>query len=89
MRRAAPEENQKSQQLLFGIWDKWKKDPGVTFLCYYLKPGVGHHIIFEVDDVNKVAEMDADMWQTKGLLIETYSFEIGLGNTEFDERWIS
>jgi hypothetical protein len=33
--------------------------------------------------------MDADMWQTKGLLLETYGFEIGLGNTDFDERWIS
>jgi hypothetical protein len=89
MRRAPQEETEKAQQLLFGIWDKWKKEPGVTFLCYYLKPGIGHTIIFEVDDLDKVAEMDADMWQTKGLLLETYGFEIGLGNTQFDERYIS
>jgi hypothetical protein len=24
-----------------------------------------------------------------GLLLETYGFELGLGNAEFDERWIS
>ena len=89
MRQASIEENQQAQQIQMGIWEKWKKDPGITFLCYYLLPGLGHHMVLEIDSIEKLEAMDADMWQTKGLQLETYSFEVGLGSTEIDEWWTS
>jgi hypothetical protein len=46
-------------------------------------------MIFDVDDIDKLDAMDADMWQTKGVQLETYSFEIALGDTRFDEWWTS
>jgi hypothetical protein len=89
MRHASKEENEEAWKIRTGIWEKWKQDPGITYIGYYLAPGVGHHIIFEVDGIDKVAAMDADVWQTKGLQLETYSLEIGLGNAEIDEWWRS
>jgi hypothetical protein len=89
MRQASREENQQAQQTLMGIFETWKKDPGITYLCYYLIPGVGHRIVFEIENVDKLSEMDASMWQTKGTLLETYSFEVGLGNAEYDNWWTS
>jgi hypothetical protein len=89
MREASAEENEKAQQIQMGIWEKWKKEPGIRFLCYYLLPGIGHHMVFDVDDIEKLDAMDADMWQTKGMQLETYSFEIALGDTRFDEWWTS
>jgi hypothetical protein len=88
-RGASEEEIEQSQQVSREIWGKWKKDPGIKVICYYLVPGIAHHVVFEVDDITKVAEMDGDIFAAKGLLIEDYSFETVLGNTQFDEWWES
>jgi hypothetical protein len=85
MRRASEEEREQDNKLGEEIFEKWKADPGIRFICYYLSPGVGHHMILEVDDISKIDEMDRDMYSTKGLLLEKYSFEIVLGETEVDE----
>jgi len=51
--------------------------------------GFCHHWIFEVDDVSKVREMDADISEAEiGKSIEKFSFHIGWGRRRQD-RWES
>jgi hypothetical protein len=88
-RRASEEEHKQHEQVWHGIREKWKKDPGIQFLCRFLRPGVGFYFIFEVDNISKVEEMDRDIWRARDFLVTDYSFEIVLGDTRVFENWRS
>ena len=88
-RRASEEEHKQHEQVWDGIREKWKKDPGIRFMCYFLRPGVGPYFIFEVDDVSKVEEMDRDIWLARDLLVTDYSLEIVVGDPSASEKWRS
>jgi hypothetical protein len=85
LRRASEEEVAANQQAQARIGKKWREDPGIRFICYYLSPGLGHHYIYEVDQISKVEEMNQDIWTSKELLIEDFSFEVVFGNTSVDD----
>ena len=93
-RRAPEEEKQRSYQAEIEIYNKWKEDPGIRYICYYVSHGAGldgysHHAVFELDDVARVNEMDTDIWTCKELLAEKFSFEVVFGDTRADEFWAS
>ena len=74
------------------IQERWKKDPGIQFLCYYWTPGrslddFSHHWIFEVDDASKVLEMNKPISVGEPGPFEKYSFEIVWGNRVIDDFW--
>ena len=90
LRQAPKEEQDRSLQAQMQIGQKWKQDPGIRFICYYLSYGAGldgysHHYVFEVDDISKVDEMDQDIWTSEGLLTDAFSFEVVFGNDEVDD----
>jgi hypothetical protein len=85
LRLASEEQVAANQQAQARIGTKWKADPGIRFVCYYLSPGVGHHYIYEVDDISKVTEMNQDVWTSKELLVEDFSFEVVFGDTGVDD----
>jgi hypothetical protein len=89
LRRASKEAQAQSQQVQMQIGRKWKEDPGIRFICYYLSYGAGldgysHHYVFEVDDLSKVDEMNQDIWTSQDLLMDEFSFEIAFANPEID-----
>ncbi len=91
-RRLSDEEKQKMVERLNEVQEGWKKDPGIKFLCYYWTPGrsldgYSHHWIFEVDDVNKVREMNRPIARGQVGQFEKYSFEVVWGSPQVDSFW--
>jgi hypothetical protein len=64
----------------------WKADPGIRYIGNFDKDG--HHILFEIDDVTKEAEMASAFYQAN-FPIDRFSFELASGSTEQDEYWTS
>jgi hypothetical protein len=86
-RQASEEEREQSNTLLLQIFEKWKRDPGITHRYYFLRRGVAHYNIFEVDDLSKIDEMDNDITLAQGLLLEKYSFEVVFANRTVADAW--
>jgi hypothetical protein len=72
------------------MWSKWKADPDVQFISYFLEPQICHHMLLEVTSVAKIDEMDQDVMDAfrEGMTLETFNMQLVLGNTEFDE-WLA
>lgn len=88
---ASEEELKKEKERMTKVMEEWKSDPGIKFICWFVGSGLdgyGHHIMFEVDDVFKVREMDRAVWAAKPL-VDKYNLEIVWGDTTADEYWTS
>ena len=55
---ATETEREHSRDTFIAMMEKWKSDPGIQFVCYYLQPQVSHCAVFQVDSVSKIDEMD-------------------------------
>jgi hypothetical protein len=71
------------------MMEKWKSDPGIQFVCYYLQPQVSHCAVFQVDSVSKIDEMDTDINTARqgGWLLAQCSIDTVFGESRADEWW--
>ena len=93
MRQASDEEREKARELVRETFQKWNSS-GVkligTFGNQGALDGFAHYMILEVDDVNKVQEIDRDItFGEVGKFIEKYSFHVGWARTFFEDIWKS
>jgi hypothetical protein len=92
-RQATNEEKKKVGEAWEECAKKWKSS-GVKLIGYFgaygeALDGYGHNYIFEVDDVSKVQEMDADIHQSEfGKFVERLSLHVGRGHGT-EEWWES
>jgi hypothetical protein len=81
---------ERSRQALMDMMEKWKADPGIKYICYYLVPQTYHCAVFEADDLSKIDEMNEDINAARGgWRVAECSMEIVLGNPGWDEWWAS
>ena len=92
-RQASDEEKKRASELWEEMSKKWKSS-GVRLIGYFgayghAVDGFCHHYIFEVDDLERVREMNADVFRGKGSkYLERFSFHIGQGHGS-EEWWAS
>ena len=89
MRQASEEEKKKIWELIGKLFDKWKSE-GVktigTFTCSAHPENFSHFMIFEVDNIEKMTEMDRDICMGEvGKYIETFSLIPGFGSSERED----
>ena len=91
-RQASAEERARFSSLFTEIFTRWKSS-GVKLLGYFGSRGQGidgfsHNLIFAVDDLSVIDEMDADIISGEiGRYVEKFSFDVGWGLASFEGIW--
>ena len=89
--QASDEERERSNKAAMAMWEKWRADPGIKYICYYHQPQTHHTAVFELEDFDKLEQVDQDFNEARraGWLLALHSTEIVRGRPDFDEWWAS
>ena len=89
--RASDEERERNNKASMAMWEKWKADPDITYVCYYQQPQPRHTLVLEVADFAKIDEMNQDFNEAReaGWLLALHSMDIVRGLPNVDEWWAS
>ena len=90
-RQASQEEKQKVSEKLTQMFNTWKTS-GIRLLGTFGSPahvgGFAHYLLFEVDDYEKVGEMDRGIFAGEvGRYIENFDLHIGMSRSQIEDVW--
>ena len=67
------------EDLTNNLPEKWRKDPGIEFICYYRDPNQEHKNIFKVENADKFVEMSYT-FQENRIPFQQTRFELLVGS---------